>query len=362
MRLGLGLYRYMLNDAHYRFARQCGATDIIVHLCDYGVKTDPGSGRVDQPIGERRQGWGVADHPGLWTLDELLAIRRDLERNDLRFHGVENFDPAQWHDVLLAGPRRDEQLEQACRQIEIFADAGIEVFGYNFSLGGVTGRAHLRTRGDAGAVGLDGADTPDLNEPIPKGMIWNMVYDPDAPPGVEPTITHEELWNRLAVFLRAVLPTAERRGIRLSAHPDDPPLPMVRRQPRLVHRHALYQKLIDIDPSPANALEFCVGTLAEMADDDLYGCVERYARQGRIGYVHLRNVRGRVPHYCETFIDEGDVDIARVFAILRDCDYKGVIIPDHAPQMTCAAPWHAGTAFAMGYLKAQLDHFQGAKP
>ena len=73
-------------------------------------------------------------------------------------------------------------------------------------------------------------------------------------------------------------------------------------------------------------------------------------------------MHGRVPHYCETFIDDGDVDIARVLSILRDCGYKGVIIPDHAPQMTCAAPWHAGTAFAMGYLKAQLDHFQGARP
>jgi len=59
-----------------------------------------------------------------------------------------------------------------------------------------------------------------------------------------------------------------------------------------------------------------------------------------------------VPHYSETFIDEGDVDIARVIEILRAADFDGVVIPDHAPQMQCGAPWHAGMAFAMGYINA----------
>jgi mannonate dehydratase len=62
-------------------------------------------------------------------LDELLSIRHELEAHGLIFHGVENFDPAQWHDILLAGPKRDAQLEQAKRQMEIFAKAGIQVCG-----------------------------------------------------------------------------------------------------------------------------------------------------------------------------------------------------------------------------------------
>ena len=140
----------------------------------------------------------------------------------------------------------------------------------------------------------------------------------------------------------------------MAAHPDDPPLPMVRQQPRLVYQPHLHQRLVDLSASRANALEFCVGTVAEMAEGDVYETVERHARQGRIAYVHLRNVRGRVPHYHETFIDEGDIDVPRVIELLRAAGFDGVIVPDHAPQMTCDAPWHAGMAFSMGYINALM--------
>ena len=97
-----------------------------------------------------------------------------------------------------------------------------------------------------------------------------------------------------------------------------------------------------------------MGTLAEMNGGDVYQAVDQYSAQGRIAYVHLRNVRGKVPHYQETHIDEGDLDVLRVIRILRKNGFSGVIIPDHAPQLTCDAPWHAGMAFAMGYLRACL--------
>jgi len=32
-----------------------------------------------------------------------------------------------------------------------------------------------------------------------------------------------------------------------------------------------------------------------------------------------------------------------------------VLIPDHVPQMTCAAPWHAGMAYALGYMRSALE-------
>jgi mannonate dehydratase len=189
---------------------------------------------------------------------------------------------------------------------------------------------------------------------MPNGMAWNMVYDREAASGVIPPATHEQLWQRLAEFLRVVIPVAEEAGVTLAAHPDDPPLPTVRGQPRLVYQPRFYQRLIDLNPSPRNRLEFCVGTLAEMTEGDIYDVVDTYSRQNRLGYVHLRNVHGKAPHYRETFIDDGDVDVLRVLEILKHNRFDGVIIPDHAPQMTCAAPWHAGMAFALGYLRAGL--------
>jgi mannonate dehydratase len=235
--------------------------------------------------------------------------------------------------------------------------AGIPVLGYNFSLPGVAGRIQGPfARGGAVSVGMDEAD----QTPIPNGTIWNMVYDPDAPPGTVPSITSEQLWQRLADFLNAVIPVAEQAGVTLAAHPDDPPLPVLRGQPRLVYQPRLYQRLIDLKPSPRNALEFCVGTLAEMTEGNVYEAVDHYSRQGKLAYVHLRNVTGKAPHYRETFIDDGDVDALRVLEILQQNHFDGVIVPDHTPQMDCGAPWHAGMAFALGYFRAVLQRFQTA--
>jgi mannonate dehydratase len=44
----------------------------------------------------------------------------------------------------------------------------------------------------------------------------------------------------------------------------------------------------------------------------------------------------------------------RIIQILKRNRFKGVLIPDHTPAMSCAAPWHAGMAYAMGYMKAAL--------
>ena len=181
-----------------------------------------------------------------------------------------------------------------------------------------------------------------------------MTYDPSAPPGSVGTVTSEQLWQRLADFLTALVPVAEEAGVRLAAHPDDPPLPTLRGTARLVIHPDLYQRLLDIYPSHSNALEFCQGTIAEMAGGDVYAAIDRYTKQGAIAYVHFRNVRGKVPEYHEVFVDEGDVDMVRALRIYHRNGYDGVIIPDHTPQMTCAAPWHAGMAYALGWMHAAI--------
>jgi mannonate dehydratase len=189
---------------------------------------------------------------------------------------------------------------------------------------------------------------------MPLGLVWNMVYDQQAPPGTLAAITPEELWLRFKAFLDEVLPVAEEAGVKLAAHPDDPPMPTIRGQPRLVYQPRFYQRLIDLNPSPANCLEFCIGSLAEMTEGDIYETVDHYSRQQRLGYVHFRNVTGQVPFYKETFIDDGDVDMIRVLQILQRNGFNGVLVPDHTPQVTCGAPWHAGMAYAMGFMRAAM--------
>jgi mannonate dehydratase len=140
----------------------------------------------------------------------------------------------------------------------------------------------------------------------------------------------------------------------LAAHPDDPPTPTMRRQPRLVYQPPLYQRLIDLSPSPSNKLEFCLGTLAEMTEGDIYQTVDRYSSQNRVAYVHFLNIAGKAPNYHETFIDDGEVDMLRILWILNKNGFDGVVIPDHAPQMSCSAPWHAGMAHTLGFLCAGI--------
>lgn len=349
MKLGLGLYRHQLDTDHFRFAKQCGCTDVVVHLVDYF--RSPKNDSSDQPVGDEG-GWGLAGGSDeYWTAESLTNLRERIEAQGLRLAAIENFDPAHWHDVLLDGPKKSEQLEFLKGIIRNLGKAGIPVMGYNFSIAGVAGRVKgPYARGGAESVGMEGP----LDAPIPNGMVWNMIYDQTAEPGVIPSATHEQLWQRLKDFLDTLVPVAEEAGVILAAHPDDPPMPFIRSQPRLVHQPSLYQKLLDLNPSPSNQLEFCIGSLAEMTEGEIHEVVEQYAATKRIAYVHLRNVRDKVPHYKETFIDDGEVDVLRVLRILKKHDFQGVIIPDHAPAMSCAAPWHAGMAFALGFLKAGM--------
>ncbi len=351
MKLGFGLYKHMLNETHYKFARQCGATHIVVHMVDYFGHEKNSKENTNQPVGEK-EGWGKAGNASqIWSVEELSKIKQEINKHGMELEAIENFDPAHWYDVLLDGPKKQEQIEGLKQLIRNVGAAGIPVFGYNFSLAGVSSRVMGEfARGGAVSVAMEQED----DTPIPNGMVWNMVYDQDAPPGIMPPATPEQLWSRVQFFLDELLPVAEEAGVRLAAHPDDPPLPFLRKTPRLVHQPELYQKLIDLNPSPANTLEFCLGSVAEMTGGDVYEATDKYSKQGRISYIHFRNVVGKVPNYKEVFIDEGDIDMLMILRILKANNFDGVLIPDHTPQMSCDAPWHSGMAYAMGFMSAAV--------
>ena len=351
MKLGFGLYRHMLNEEHYKFAKQCGATHLVIHLVDYFGNEKNSKTNANQPIGED-EGWGNAGSTNeIWSLDELVALKKEINSYGLELEAIENFDPVHWYDILLDGPKKKEQIENLKQLIRNVGKAGIPSFGYNFSLAGVAARnVGEYARGGAISVGMNGGN----DTPIPNGMVWNMIYDQNAPQGTIPKISHEELWKRLQYFLNEIIPVAEEAGVKMAAHPDDPPMPYIRNTPRLVYQPEMYQKLIDIKSSVSNNLEFCLGTIAEMTEGDVYEATDRYSKQQKIAYIHFRNIIGKVPHYKEVFVDEGDIDMVKILRILKKNNFKGVLIPDHTPQMTCDGPWYAGMAYAMGYMKAAM--------
>ena len=354
MKLGFGLYRTMLDSANLRFARQTGATHIVAHM--------PGdvSDRNAQLLADygERAGHGLAagvDDP-LWSYEGLRDLRVAVNAEGLELEALENFSPAHWSDILLDGPRKQQQLEHVKRIIRDMGRVGIPIMGYYFSVAGVWG--HERGpwgRGGAVSVGFKNKPQP----PIPAGMVWNMIYDPDtfdpaAGQPVLPPVSDDEIRQRFREFINEMVPVAEEAGVRMALHPDDPPMPSLRGAHRLAYTQARYAGILDVNPSPANALEVCLGTLSEMPNENIYETVDAISRTGRIGYIHFRNVRGKVPNYEEVFVDEGDTDMIRILDILHRNGYDGVLIPDHTPGMDCAAPWHAGMAFAMGYIKAAI--------
>ncbi len=353
MKLGLGVYRQLLNRDTLRFARQAGVTHIVAHLPGQFVREGSAIITSDQAA----YGFGVseADDP-IWTAEGLRDLKALVSGEGLELEALENFAPAHWHDVLLDGPRRPEQMAHLQQLLRDIGKAGIRTVGYSFTIAGVWGRTEGPfARGGARSVAFENP----VQTPILAGMVWNMVYDParfdpDHPTETVGTVSSQEMWRRFARFLREAMPVAEEAGVKLALHPDDPPLPTLRGAARLVHHPDSYERVYDLAPSPMNAIEFCVGTVSEMAGADVYEAVDRYSKAGRIAYVHLRNVRGKAPHYHEAFIDDGDTDMLRVLQILHRNGFDGVVIPDHAPLLDCAAPWHAGMAHALGWIRAAI--------
>lgn len=335
MKLGLGLYDGMVTADNLRFARQISATHIVAHL---------------------PQNSFPSSKDGYWSYEDLRGLQQLVASEGLTLEAIENFAPGHWDQILLDGPDKHKQMENLKKTIRNLGKAGILIMGYYFSLAGVWGRVWRPfARGGAESVGYIEAEAPPQT-PIPNGEIWGQKITDNPPPGDIGLVSREAMWERLAYFLQNLVPVAEEAGVRLAAHPDDPPLEVLRDTGRLITHPDYYQRLLDIVPSPHNGLEFCQGTITEMPGaTDVLAVVRKYAATGRICYVHFRNVRGKAPNYREVFLDEGDVDMIEALRAYRDSGYQGVLIPDHTPHTSCAAPWHAGMAFALGYMRAAMN-------
>ncbi len=347
MKLAAIFHRSFISRDNFRFARQAGCTHLVLHLVER-VQGLPMYQADDFCFGFSRA------NGQMWSYGEIESIQRMATEEGLAIEALENLDPSFLCDIMLDGPDKKQQIESLKGLLRTMGQLKIPLLGYDFSLAGVWGRINGPfARGQAIVPAYIEDQLPE-QKPLALGTLNNIVYDPDAPAGTIPPISHDELWERLTYFLRELIPVAEEEGVRLAAHPDDPPVPMLRQTPRILCDPTGMQRVLDAMPSPSNTLRLCAGTVQEMPGVDVYEVADKFSKQGKISYVHCRNVRGKVPHYSEVFIDEGDIDIFRLLRTLRDNGFDGAVIPDHTPQMTCNAPWHAGMAHAFGYLRAAI--------
>jgi mannonate dehydratase len=245
--------------------------------------------------------------------------------------------------IVLGKDGAAEQIERYKRIVGHLGRIGVEVVAYNFMPQVSEDAMVVRTAFDAETRG--GART--------SGFRRADVTAATMPHGETP-IPREAMWDNLERFLTVVVPAAEAAGVRLAMHPDDPPLSPLCGLERIMGSTESFDRLLAMSPSPANAITFCIGCFAEMGAD-IPALLARY--RDRIPYVHVRDIRGTLDNFVETFPDDGQTDLVAVFRKLHEIGFDGYLRSDHAPQLATdqsEAPegyGMQGHIFAIGYLR-----------
>ena len=175
-------------------------------------------------------------------------------------------------------------------------------------------------------------------------------------------ITADELWRNYEYFVKAVVPEAEKYGIKLALHPDDPPVPRLGDVERImISRANIRRAVYEILPSDSLGITMCQANYFLMGED-LEDTIKEFAH--KIHLIHFRNTKGEPMHFRETFHDNGDMDMARLMRVYVENNIHVPIRVDHVPTMAgevSALPGYdaMGRLFAIGYLKGILDAEEG---
>jgi mannonate dehydratase len=319
----LGLKAHALDDDLLRFSAQLGVESFVLHRPDM---------RGD----------------GYFDFEALVQLRTRVATWGLELEAIESMPQHFWNQIQGGGPKRDEQIEKARLSIRNMGRAGIRYFGYSW-------QPILVWRTGHNPVGRGGAVV----------SMYDHALAERAPVSQLGPMSEDEMWDRLAYFLEALVPVAEEEGVVLALHPDDPPVPENAGIARIIRSVEAYQRALDLVPSPSNCLEFCQGCIAEMSSsaDEVYEAIRHFGAQGKIAYVHFRNVSSGVPVFQESFVDDGYVDMLQALRAYREVGYDGMLTVDHVPGMVGDTPWgHRARAFSVGYIKALMqavDYYDG---
>jgi mannonate dehydratase len=312
------------NDDDLKFFRQIGVDHVDIELS------------LIKGYKER----GIFTKPDMQVLiDRLGAVGLRIERaNALGSYAL---------NALLNRPEGQKEIGNLKRIGEMLAEAQIPVFGIqacqaaqHVAGGSRAGWSREQGRGGYGYPSFS-VKRSEAEAPKPKYRV-----------------TRDQLWKGLINIYKQVIPTVEGSKTIIAMHGNDPPLPEHLGSPQIICRYADFERLFDEVPSKHNGMTFCVGTRYESGEDVFEG-IRRFGRRGKLFHVHFRNVRGTLPArggYSEVFLDEGDLDMAKVLATLVEVGYDGVIDYDHAMHIAGDQPLPKQyIAFAVGYMRALLQ-------
>ena len=314
-------------SALWKLTKQAGVDVAVGGLplaSDLAVKGDP---RPD----------GSANFEAPWDYMPLFRMKQRYEAAGFRLAVIESRPPLNLAKRGLPG--RDEQIDTVCTLLENMGKLGIPVWCYEWMTDFNWIRTNTATPSRGGSV-VTSFDAAALR---------------DAPPSELGPISEEKLWETLQYFLERVVPVAEKAGVQLAMHPDDPPLSPIRGVGRIMRSVENFQRLLDLVPSPVNGITMCQGNFALMTDD-LPGVIRHFGRQGKLFFVHLRDVRGTPDKFEETWHDAGKTDFLACLRAYREIGFEGVLRPDHLPTVEgdsneAAGYSSFGRLYAIGYIR-----------
>lgn len=317
----------------WHLVKQCGV-DHVVALLD-GAEQESRWLRATHHDASAPAG----DDPVPWSLAAISHKQAEFAEYGLTMAAIE--DTAPMDLVRLGLPGRDAQIDAVLTQIRAMGRLGIPVLCYNWMAITSWARTAIAVplRGGALSTGFSAREAGELPALARPGEI-----------------SDEQLWDALAYFLRAAAPVAEQAGVRLSLHPDDPPLPEVRGVPRIIRSVDAYRRVLDMYPSVSNAVTLCQGNFALMTTD-LPSVIREFGGRDAVAFVHFRDVRGTADDFIETFHDEGQNDLEACMRAYAEVGFDGPLRPDHVPTLYGESndrPGYGalGRLFALGYIRA----------
>ncbi len=278
----------------------------------------------------------------IWELTTLARVQQSYQDFGFKIGVVEGWVPM--NNIKLGLPEGELELERVIRVIENMGALGIEVFCYSWMANNGWMRTSSTTRLPGGAL------TTSYDHSI-------LQKDQRAQGPV--SVAEEHLWSTLENFLKIVTPIAEKAGVKLAMHPDDPPLSPLLGVGRIMRSVDAFERLLSLSDSPANGITFCQANFAAM-NADVPATIRQLGRDGRIHFVHFRDIEGDAHHMTETFHGQGKTDMYATIKAYRDIGFTGVMRPDHAPVMwgePNANPGYEGLGriYAVGYMRGLMQ-------
>ena len=278
-----------------------------------------------------------------------------------------------FNNAIYGRPGRDEEIEKVIASIQAAGKAGLPVIEYNWYAHRAMEGYFEETDDVRTGVGWTGFDY-DLVRTPGRQYVGSVRAEEasikfrDLPPlPDEGAHTLQEMWATITYFLKKVIPEAEKAGVRLALHPNDPPAPISRGSQQIMGSVDGWKHLIEIVRSPANGITFDCGVTREMGQDPVQICAY-FASRDRINHVHFRNVKVTKPYerYSEVCIDEGENNMFLVMKELVKHKYAREIYPEHPRALDYdrdrgriggypGGGGYASFAFQVGYTRAMLQ-------